>query len=48
MVTEYVIKVDTKIRELLDKNKEHPRETYNDVLSKLLLNKESKKKRIFA
>jgi len=36
MVTTKPIKVDDEVKETLDKKKVHPRETYNDVLRKIL------------
>lgn len=44
MVTTKPIKVDDEVKTLLDKKKIHPRETYNDVLRRLLeLNNKEKK-----
>jgi negative regulator of replication initiation len=36
MVTTKPIKVDDEVKKLLDKKKIHPRETYNDVLRRIL------------
>jgi len=36
MVTTKPIKVDDEVKETLDKKKIHPRETYNDVLRRIL------------
>lgn len=40
MVTTKPIKVDDEVKELLDKKKIYPRETYNDVLRRILELKE--------
>jgi len=45
MVTTKPIKVDDEVKTLLDKKKIHPRETYNDVLRRLLeLNEKEEEK----
>ncbi|KKM81926.1 hypothetical protein LCGC14_1324890 [marine sediment metagenome] len=44
MVTTKPIKVDDEVKGTLDKKKIHPRETYNDVLRRILeLNGKEKK-----
>ena len=43
MVTTKPIKVDDQVKEVLDKKKIHPRETYNDVLRRILELKEETK-----
>lgn len=36
MVTTKPIKVDEEVKETLDNKKVHPRETYNDILRRIL------------
>ena len=40
MVTTKPVKVDDEVKKILDKKKIHPRETYNDVLRRILELKE--------